>query len=108
MMNNLDYMSDGKKICKQCNAKKDPFKDFYSSLGKFRRECKACTIKNNTTYAKNTQAWKKRKVDPQEIREYFRDYYQRNQKKFIEYRQTFKNKHPNYYQTYIRKPKKTE
>lgn len=92
------------KICSKCNTAKDS-DSFYSSKGKIRSECKACTIKKNVYYQKKTKSWKNRFIDSDEKRSYMVDYYAKNRDKFAEYRKTFREKHPEYFKLYSRKRK---
>jgi len=73
--------------------------------GKWRSECKACTIRKNVRYQKRTKAWMHRFVDNDEQRSYMVDYYAKNKEKFAEYRRKFKEKYPDYYKEYSRKRK---
>lgn len=93
------------KICSKCHGIKDPIKDFYSSQGKVRSECKACTIKKNVDYQKRVKSWMHRFVDDDEKRSYMVEYYAKNKEKFAEYRRKFKKKYPDYYKEYSRKRK---
>ena len=93
------------KICSRCNTPKDSILDFYICQGKWRSECKACTIKKNVRYQRRVEAWKYRFVDNDEKRSYMVDYYSKNKEKFAGYRKKFKEKYPEYYKEYSRKRK---
>lgn len=77
-------------------------------LGKYRSECKQCTIEKNVNYQKKTQAWKHRFVDEEQTRSYMQEYYATHKKKFEDYRTKFKEKYPNYFKEYSRRKKKDE
>jgi hypothetical protein len=93
------------KICSKCNSPKSADTDFYRCQGKMRSECKACTIRKNVHYQKQTKAWLHRFVDDDEQRSYMVDYYSKNKEKFAEYRRKFKERYPDYYKEYTRKRK---
>jgi hypothetical protein len=96
---------DDLKICSKCNTAKLSMSDFYMCQGRWRSECKACTIKKNVVYQKSVKAWKHRFVDNDEQRSYMSDYYAKHKEKFAEYRKKFKEKYPDYYKEYSRKRK---
>jgi hypothetical protein len=96
---------DDLKICSKCNCAKIASTDFYVCQGKWRSECKACTIRKNVRYQKRVKAWKHRFVDNDEQRSYMVEYYAKNKEKFAEYRRKFKEKYPDYYKEYARKQK---
>jgi len=77
--------------------------DFYMCQGKWRSECKRCTITKNVKYQKSSEAWKHRYVDNDEKRSYMLEYYAKNKEKFAEYRRKFKEKYPDYYKNYARR-----
>jgi len=79
--------------------------DFYMCQGKYRSECKACTIKKNVKHQKKTKAWKHRYLDNEEKRSYMVEYYAKNKDKFAEYRRKFKERYPNYYKEYNQRRK---
>lgn len=93
------------KTCSRCRLPKIASKDFYLCQGKWRSECKACTIKKNVRYQKRVKAWKHRYIDNDEQRSYMIDYYAKNKEKFAAYRKKFKEKYPEYYKEYSRKRK---
>lgn len=93
------------KICSQCHQAKESVTDFYLCAGRWRSECKACTIKRNVRYQKRVKAWKHRYVDDDSRRLYMRDYYNKNKERFAKYRSEFKNRYPDYYKDYFRKRK---
>lgn len=97
-------MSD-MKICTRCNKAKIIHMDFYMCQGKYRSECKMCTIKKNVKHQKKTKAWKHRYLDNDEKRSYMVDYYAKNKDKFAEYRRKFKERYPNYYKEYNQRRK---
>lgn len=99
-----DNMSEY-KICSKCHEAKEATTDFYLCSGKWRSECKACTIKRNVRYQRKTQAWKYRYVDDDERRHYMREYYANNKEKFAKYRADFKDRYPEYYKEYFRNRK---
>jgi len=93
------------KICSKCNKAKIAYMDFYMCQGKWRSECKMCTIKKNVRYQKSVKAWKHRFIDNEEQRSYMVEYYAKNKEKFAGYRKKFKEKYPDYYKEYSRKRK---
>lgn len=93
------------KICSKCHKAKDAMRDYYMCQGKWRSECKACTIKRNVRYQRTVRAWKGRSEDPDARNEYMRDYYSKNKEKFAKYRQEFKERYPEYHKEYYRKRK---
>lgn len=93
------------KICSKCNCAKQSFSDFYMCKGRWRSECKSCTIKKNVLYQKRVKAWKYRFVDNDDQRSYMSEYYANNKEKFAEYRKKFRAKYPDYYKDYSRKRK---
>lgn len=86
-------MNEEKK-CSKCKRFK-PFIDFYFSKGRYRSECKRCTIRH---LCKTQKA--KRKGLKIEDRGYRIEYYANNKDKFAEYRRRFRERHPNYYREY--------
>lgn len=90
------------KICSKCHQAKEAMRDFYLCSGRWRSECKACTIKRNVRYQKKTKAWKYRYVDDDTRRLYMREYYEKNKDKFAQYRAEFKERYPEYYKEYFR------
>ena len=94
--------NDDVKVCSKCFEAKIAFLDFYMCQGKFRSECKRCTIKKNVKYQRTVQAWKYRFVDNDERKSYMVEYYARNKEKFAAYRKKFKEKHPGYHKLYAR------
>lgn len=93
------------KICSKCNCAKVSETDFYMCQGKMRSECKACTIKKNVRYQKQTKSWMHRFIDDEQQRSYMVDYYAKNKEKFAEYRRKFKERYPEYHKEYARKRK---
>jgi len=93
------------KICSRCNCAKTE-DCFYLCLGKIRSECKACTIRKNVKYQRQTKAWMHRFVDNDGQRSYMVDYYSKNKERFAAYRRKFREKYPEYYKEYARKRKK--
>lgn len=77
-------------------------RDYYLCAGRWRSECKMCTIKRNVRYQKKTKAWKHRYVDDDARRLYMREYYAQNREKFAKYRAEFKERYPDYYKDYFR------
>ena len=88
------------KICSKCAKAKEPMKDFYLCSGKWRAECKVCTIKRNCRYQRETEAWKHRYPDDETRNKYCREYYAKNKERFAQYRKEFAERHPGYYQEY--------
>lgn len=93
------------KVCSKCKVEKNLFTDFYLCQGKWRGECKRCTIAANAKYQKRMQSWRNREIDSSAIRSYQLEYYAQNKAKFAEYRQKFKEKHPEYHKLYARRKK---
>ncbi len=93
------------KICSKCHQAKEAMRDFYLCSGRWRSECKACTIKRNVRYQKKIKAWKHRYVDDDARRLYMREYYDKNKEKFAKYRSEFKERYPEYYKEYFRERK---
>lgn len=90
------------KICSVCSQKKVSDQDFYKCQGKYRSECKVCTIRKNVRYQRRAKVWLKRIVDVDERRAYMSDYYAKNKAKYAEYRRKFKETHPEYHKEYYR------
>lgn len=89
-----------RKKCTACNKYKD-IEDFYLCAGKYRSQCKACTILYNRNRQKTKNInWKDRYSDDETRRAYMREYYSKNAEKFAIYRQTFRDKHPGYANDY--------
>jgi hypothetical protein len=97
-------MSDRKK-CSKCHKSKIIHMDFYMCQGKYRSECKMCTIKKNVKHQKKTKAWRHRFVDNDEKRLYSVEYYANHKEQFAEYRRKFKERYPNYYKEYHQRRK---
>lgn len=89
--------------CGNCNQKKSLPEHFYFYQGRYRADCKKCTIRKNVLHQKKTQAWKTTIVDAADRRAYYNRYYAENKAKFAEYRSEFKERHPGYYKEYHRK-----
>lgn len=100
-----DVDNERLKVCSQCKKEKNLFTDFYLCQGKWRGECKRCTIAKNAKYQKRMQSWRNREIDSSAMRAYQLDYYAQNKAKFAEYRQKFKEKHPEYHKLYARRKK---
>lgn len=98
-------MNSHLKVCSICGCEKDLNADFYMCSGRYRSECKVCTIKRNAVYQKKKQPWLKRFSSSDEHKSYMAEYYHNNREKFLEYRKTFNKKHPNYYKDYQQKRK---
>lgn len=90
------------KICSKCNKAKKATQDFYLCSGRWRSECKKCTVKRNVKYQRKIRAWKTRYVDDEARRAYMRDYYAKNKEKFAQYREEFRERYPDYYTLYFR------
>lgn len=86
-------MTEIKKKCTKCKRFYD-YALFYFCRGRYRSECKKCTIRINVRYQKA----KKRNITPD--RSYMREYYATHKTQFAEYRRRFKEKHPGYYRDY--------
>lgn len=84
------------KVCTKCHTSKEKHKDFYICMGVMRGECKKCTIRRNVKYQQKIKPWINRFVDGDETRSYMAEYKAKNPEKFVQYRKTFKEKHPNY------------
>ena len=102
-----EHVSEGEeiKICRRCKFKGIKTRDFYTTNGRFRNECKACTVKTNVKYQKKKKVWLHRFVDGDENKSYMVDYYSKNKEKFAEYRRQFKERYPQYYKEYAWKRK---
>lgn len=75
------------KICVKCKRVLDATADFYVCAGYNRKECKSCTKIANIKYQMVNKVWRK-----DSIKNFNRDYYQRNKDKFKVYRERFKAK----------------
>ncbi len=93
------------KICSCCYEPKLSLKDFYLCSGKWRSECKACTIRRNSRYQRLNESWKTRFPDDESRREYMRTYYKNNKDRFAKYREDFRLRYPDYYREYFRNRK---
>lgn len=91
-----------KKSCSRCKKIKEELDEFYMCAGKFRSECKCCTIKRNVKYQRRVQAWKYRFRDEDARKAYMHQYYAKNLPKFAEYRAKFKKEHPHYHRDWWR------
>ncbi len=96
-------MSETKCTCQKCFEEKILEKDFYTSKGKFRSDCKKCTVKRNVEYQRSLKTWMHRFVDEDQKRLYMHEYYANNKEKFAEYRRKFREKYPSYHKDYCRK-----
>jgi len=94
------------KICTKCHEAKKALEEFYQCLGKYRSECKSCTIKRNVKYQRENKTSKR--YDYASRRLYMRKYYYNNKLKFAQYRAEFKKRYPNYYKQYFKKNKKNK
>lgn len=93
------------KKCSRCKHIKDQLIDFYMCNGKWRSECKACTVKRNVNYQRKKRTWETREVDLEQRRAYMLSYYAKNKNKFAHYRQTFKQRNPDYHRTWASQKK---
>lgn len=89
-----DHAMTAEKKCTKCKRFKD-FNEYYFSRGRYRSECKSCTIRLVVKSAR-----KKKRQLRQETTNYRIEYYANNREKFAEYRRRFKERHPNYYREY--------
>lgn len=89
------------KTCSQCNMAKE-IKDFYLCSGKYRSECKKCTVEKNTRYQRSVRAYKSVTVEGERRRLYMRQYYNNNKEKFASYRSKFRSIYPDYYREYYK------
>ncbi len=96
------------KICTLCNKTKEADIDFYLCGGKYRSECKTCTIRKNVAYQRRVKSWKYRYGSEEERKLYMRTYYHKNKNKFAKYREEFRDKYPGYYKEYFRTRKEKE
>src|ERR1044071_3837130 len=102
----MDYMHD-LKTCTQCQVEKEKEAHFYKCNGKFRSECKVCTIKRNSEYQKTSKTWRAKHRSSVSRRNYMRAYYATNKEKYSRYRKEFKTRNPDYYKKYFqRHPRK--
>ena len=87
------------KICSKCGVRKDAVLDFYMCSGKWRSDCKVCTIRANIKYQRKVRLnlTPKQRHDK---RVYMREYYALNPDRFQTYRETFCKKNPDYYRDY--------
>lgn len=90
------------KKCKRCHQTKEAMTDFYMCSGKWRSECKKCTIKRNVKYQLQFKPWRSRYVDDNARRIYMRAYYKKNREKFAQYRADFIARNPEYFRDYHR------
>lgn len=87
------------KLCKNCNTEKE-VTCFYAHKGKPRYHCKECLKTYSKAYREKTRLTDEQK---EQRKLYLRNYYQQNKDKFIEYRKTLNEKHPNYHTQYARR-----
>lgn len=99
---------DDQRRCTRCGKFKVLNEGFYMCQGRWRSECKVCTIKRNVRYQKKHKTWFNRNVDPEERRAYLRDYYKKNKAKYQEYRKKFLKRNPDYFKNYYRLNKEDE
>lgn len=85
------------KQCSKCGKYKHPEEDFYMCQGRYRAECKRCTIKRNSKYQKLHKTWLTRNVDVEARREYMKEYYAANKQNFATYRERFRERNPSYW-----------
>lgn len=93
------------KRCSKCNEVKEIYTGFYMCSGKWRAECKVCSIKRNTKYKQKHRLNKLPYCDDEHRKSYMRSYYSQNLEKFAGYRDRFRKKHPNYNKEYFLKCK---
>lgn len=93
------------KVCSKCHEEKELRQDFYMCAGRWRSECKKCTIKRNVRYQRKVKSWKYRYSDDISRKLYMRTYYGKNKEKFAKYRADFRTRFPEYYKEYFRKRK---
>lgn len=91
------------KTCTRCHEEKQKESHFYKCNGKFRSECKACTIQRNTEYQQTSETWQQRHRASVSRRIYMRNYYATNKEKYTQYRKEFKLRNPDYYKKYFQK-----
>lgn len=96
------------KICSKCHQEKEAKIDYYLCAGKWRSECKRCTIKRNVLYQNEIKSWKYRYENDEARRTYMREYYAKNKEKFAKYRDEFRLRHPEYYKEYFRTRKENK
>ncbi len=101
----VNVLNDITKVCSKCMKEKILHMDFYMCQGKYRSECKSCTIKKNVAYQRRVGNWKERFIDLEERREYMKKYYAANKERFALYRASFKKKNPEYHKLYARSKK---
>lgn len=93
-------MSEDTKKCSRCQKTKIQHLDFYMCQGKYRSECKTCTIKKNSKYQKEKRSWLLRDLDDTKTKDYMREYRKKNKEKFKTYRESFLKKNPGYTRDY--------
>jgi len=96
------------KICTRCGIEKDLYTCYYMCSGKWKSECKMCTIKIVSRDQKKKGSWRYREIDLDSRRDYMRLYRELNKEKFIEYRKRFNARHPDYYKEYHRRQKEKQ
>lgn len=101
----MEIVMDRLKVCTRCHQSKNLLKDFYSSKGKIRSECKKCTISRNSRYQSKMKSWRFRFVDNDVKRSYMSEYYRKNKEKFAQYQDNFRKKNPDYFKNYARERK---
>ena len=106
-------MNEPMKMCSRCEEVKCKITDFYMCAGKFRSECKACTIKKNISYQQEKKKIPQDQIKLMKREAYMKSYYaQENvRKKYVHYRKKFRDKHPGYFKIYgqkLRESKKTD
>jgi hypothetical protein len=89
------------KTCTKCQQYKELTEGFYKCAGKYKSECKKCTIKRNVKYQQEQQSWKYRYKDDDTRKLYMRNYYSKNKEKFAEYRRRFIERFPGYFKDYF-------
>ncbi len=100
-------MDEYLKKCTKCCEDKE-INDFYMCAGKYRSECKRCTIKRNSKYQIKNQTWKHRFEDEDARKAYMQKYYSKNREKFAMYRAEFKARNPDYYKNYTKRRKQKQ
>lgn len=89
-----------RRTCTTCHITKIQELDFYYCNGRYRGDCKQCTIRKNAKYQRDNKTWLSKNIDKDRLREYMKEYRQKNPEKFREYRQRFIDKHPGYFRNY--------
>lgn len=86
------------KICTKCSKEKE-ITDFYKCSGKYKSECKACTVKGVMKYSKTYREENRDEFNAKR-RKWTKKHYANNRELYAKWRAAFKANNPDYYRNY--------